>query len=328
MRVLSLFSGGGLGDFGLELAGMEIVGQVEIDEYCQKILNLRWPNVPKWKDIREVRGKEVVGRCGSVDLVSGGFPCQPFSVAGRKKGKDDERNMWPEMFRIIREVKPAWVFAENVRGIVKPYLDTVLADLESVGYATLPLLIPDSAVGAPHRRERLWIIANAKGIRGKGRICQSRQGRHEFGTNGEDGQTSDVGNVESDEQRRQRRQRKASGKQSESVRGSSPRSGHEMANAKRNAKRTAFGARIYEGPNEKQDHWNFVRSHSRDGSKAFGRFWETEPGMGRVVDECANRVDRLKVLGNGQVVQVVEWIGKIIMQFSEEENRWIGKDSN
>ena len=86
MRVLSLFSGGGLGDYGLTLAGMEIVGQVEIDEYCQKILSLRWPEVPKWRDIRDVKGSEVIERCGAIDLISGGFPCQDISAAGRGGG--------------------------------------------------------------------------------------------------------------------------------------------------------------------------------------------------------------------------------------------------
>jgi DNA (cytosine-5)-methyltransferase 1 len=85
MKVFSLFSGGGLGDFGLEKAGMEVAGQCEIDEYCQKILNLRWPDVPKWRDIKNVTGKEVFEKCGRIDLVSGGFPCQPHSVAGKRK---------------------------------------------------------------------------------------------------------------------------------------------------------------------------------------------------------------------------------------------------
>src|SRR3990170_7573261 len=100
MKVLSLFSGGGLGDYGLELAGMEIVGQVEIDDYCQKILKLRWPDVPKWTDIKNVTGKEILERVGTVDLISGGFPCQDISLAGAGAGIDGEQSgLWKEMFR-------------------------------------------------------------------------------------------------------------------------------------------------------------------------------------------------------------------------------------
>src|SRR3990167_9719495 len=112
MRVLSLFSGGGLGDFGVKLADMEIVGQVELDDYCQKILALRWPEVPQFTDVKTFDGNAFVRKHGQPDIISGGPPCQPFSVAGKRKGASDDRNLWPEMFRIISEVGPSWVLFE------------------------------------------------------------------------------------------------------------------------------------------------------------------------------------------------------------------------
>ena len=113
-------------DLGLDRAGMECAWQVEIDEYCLKVLEKHWPDVPKYKDVKDV-GKE---NLKTVDLIAGGFPCQPHSVAGKRKGAEDDRNLWPEFIRIIRDLKPRFVLGENVPGIVTTYLDTVLSDLE------------------------------------------------------------------------------------------------------------------------------------------------------------------------------------------------------
>lgn len=157
MKVGSLFSGGGLGDFGFMAAGMEITWQVEIDEYCQKILALRYPESKKYRDIKNLKGADLE----PVDIITGGFPCQPFSNAGAKMGKSDDRHLWPEMFRIIQEVKPRWVVGENVPGFVNMALDDVCADLESSGYETKTLIFPAHALGAWHRRERVWIVGHA-----------------------------------------------------------------------------------------------------------------------------------------------------------------------
>ena len=234
MRVLSLFSGGGLGDYGLELAGMEIVGQVEIDDYCQKILNLRWPGVPKWRDIREVKGEEVIGKVRQIDLISGGFPCQDISQANPGgKGIEGKRSgLWKEMFRLIREIRPSFVLVENVPKILSKGLGTVLRDLASVRYDTEWDCISASTFGANHRRERLWLIAHNK--------------------------DTDVPASES---------------------------------------RTLYARQpILQG--------KFRRSY----------WWDCEPSVCRVDDGTPNRVDRLKLLGNGQVVQVVEWIGRRILE--------------
>jgi len=158
MRFVSLFAGIGGLDLGLERVGMECVAQVEIDDYCQKILSKHWANVPKYKDVRDV-GKD---NLPTTDLICGGFPCQPFSVAGKRGGKEDDRYLWPEMFRIIQETRPTWIIGENVAGIVNVALDTVCLDLESEGYEVQPIIIPACSVNAPHRRDRVWIVGHAK----------------------------------------------------------------------------------------------------------------------------------------------------------------------
>jgi len=152
---LDLFSG--IGGFALAAKwnGYRTVGFCDNEPYAQAVLKKHWPEVPCHKDIREVRGDLYAG----VSLLTGGFPCQPFSVAGKQRGKDDNRYLWPEMLRVIREARPAWIIGENVAGIVNLALDTVCADLEAEGYEVEPIIIPACAVDAPHRRDRVWIIA-------------------------------------------------------------------------------------------------------------------------------------------------------------------------
>ena len=156
MTVGSLFSGIGGFDLGLERAGMTIKWQVEIDDFCNKVLEKHWPDVKRYRDIKELRGDELE----PVDLICGGFPCQPFSAAGKRRSKEDDRYLWPEMLRVIRAVRPNWIIGENVAGIVSLALDDVLSDLENEGYTCQSFIIPACAVNAPHRRDRVWIIAN------------------------------------------------------------------------------------------------------------------------------------------------------------------------
>lgn len=162
MKVLSLFSGGGLGDYGLELAGMEIIGQVEIDDYCQKILKLRWPDVPKWGDIRDVKGEEVIKTIGRPDLISGGFPCQDLSCAKTNGGQglDGERSgLWREYYRLICELRPKYVIVENVPTITFRGLGRLLGDLAQIGYDAEWQDISPALFGAPHLRHRFWLVA-------------------------------------------------------------------------------------------------------------------------------------------------------------------------
>lgn len=157
MRQLDLFSG--IGGFAYAAERVwgddhEILAFCEIDEFCNKVLNKHWPHALIINDIKQLKGKKF----GQVDLITGGFPCQPFSVAGKRKGKKDDRYLWPEMLRVISEIKPRWVVAENVAGIISMVLDETVTDLENQGYETQAFVIPAVALDAPHRRDRVWII--------------------------------------------------------------------------------------------------------------------------------------------------------------------------
>lgn len=157
MKAISLFSGVGGLDLAAEAAGIEPVLFCEIEPYAVQILRKRWADVPICDDIRTLSG---TGYAGTVDIIYGGFPCQDLSCAGKQAGLEGERSgLWYEMLRVVREVQPRWVLAENVRGAVNLALDTVCAGLEAEGYAVWPFVLPASAFGAPHRRERLAVVA-------------------------------------------------------------------------------------------------------------------------------------------------------------------------
>jgi len=156
MRLLDLFSGIGGFSYAAEtlIGGYETVAFCEMDEFCQKILKKHWPQVPIFDDVRTIDA----ARLGRIDIVTGGYPCQPFSQAGRRQGEEDERHLWPEMLRIIKSCQPRYVLAENVAGHVTMGLDQVLTDLEDQGYTTRAIIVPACAKNAPHRRDRVWII--------------------------------------------------------------------------------------------------------------------------------------------------------------------------
>lgn len=160
MNHLDLFSG--IGGFALAArwAGFKTVAFIEKDPFCQRVLFKHWPDVPIYDDVKTYHWQDNLPPA----LLTAGFPCQPFSVAGKKKGKDDDRYLYPEVSRLIRESRPRFVILENVSGII-PMLDPILLDLEDQGYTWTAFLIPASAVQAPHKRERLWVIAYANGKR-------------------------------------------------------------------------------------------------------------------------------------------------------------------
>lgn len=168
MRALELFAGIGGIALAEQMAGIEVVGLSEIEEYPVKILEKNFPNVPILKDVRKIN-KETLREEGidanAINIVSGGFPCQPFSTAGKRRGKEDDRDLWPEMFRIIKEIRPDWVVGENVANFANMELDRTLSNLESEGYETRTFVLPATAVGAPHQRLRTFIVANANGRR-------------------------------------------------------------------------------------------------------------------------------------------------------------------
>lgn len=176
---LSLFSGIGGLDIAAELAGFTTVGQCEWADYPTKVLEKHWPDVPRWRDIWTLTGESFYARTGlrTVDVISGGFPCQPFSVAGKQKGRGDDRYLWPEMLRVIRELAPSWIIGENVPGILRLAAANVVQDLEHEAYNVVVFDYEAASVGAPHRRERVFFVAHAKGQQ-SGRMQQRELGQN------------------------------------------------------------------------------------------------------------------------------------------------------
>jgi DNA (cytosine-5)-methyltransferase 1 len=158
IKILDICSGIGGFSLGLEATGgFDTVAFCEFDDFCCKVLNKHWPNVPIYKDLKEI-GNDPERIIQEFDLICGGIPCQPFSLAGKQKGKEDDRHLWPYMYAIVKSKKPTWVIVENVGGFVNVALDDVCLDLETQGYATQSFIIPACSVEAPHKRDRIWIL--------------------------------------------------------------------------------------------------------------------------------------------------------------------------
>jgi len=172
----SLFTGIGGFDLAAEWIGWENIFQVENDPFCNTKLIKNFPNIKRYGDIKEFDGTEYRG---IIDILTGGFPCQGFSVAGKQRGKDDPRWLWPEMLRVIREIQPPWVVGENVPGIIELALEDICASLESEGYEVQPFIIPSASIGAWDKRDRVWIIAysdsNRKMVQGRNRNSDNKK---------------------------------------------------------------------------------------------------------------------------------------------------------
>ena len=203
LRHLDLFSGIGGFSLGLESAGLvETVAFCDFDKYCKKILNKNWPQVPVYDNVKELnydrlKSDGIISGEKGIDIITGGYPCQPFSVAGKQKGEDDPRHVWPEMFRLIQELRPSWVIGENVAGHIKLGLDTVLENLESEGYSSRTFSISASSVGAVHQRERIWIIAHSNELGWNDRFdhWEERQISHDQERNSQEGQSERSGRI-------------------------------------------------------------------------------------------------------------------------------------
>lgn len=163
VRHLDLFSG--IGGFSLAcrmVGGIETVGFCEREPYCQSVLRKHWPDVPICNDIHEMKGSEY----GSIDLITGGFPCQPYSLAGERRGNEDDRALWPQMLRVIREARPRWVLGENVVGLLSMGFREIRSDLEQIGYSVGCAVVPAHSKDAPHKRDRLWILCHLSDSQG------------------------------------------------------------------------------------------------------------------------------------------------------------------
>ncbi len=178
MQVISLFSGIGGFELAAEWAGWTNIVSCEINPFCRQVLNHYWPNVYHHDGVKTLTYEKIKDKINPTKpvIIVGGFPCQPYSTAGKRLGKNDDRHLWPEMLRVIREVKPAWVVGENVFGLVNwsggLVFEEVQADLEAEGYEVQPYVLPAASVGAPHRRDRVWFVAHTNHERGGARLGQ------------------------------------------------------------------------------------------------------------------------------------------------------------
>jgi DNA (cytosine-5)-methyltransferase 1 len=270
----SLFSGIGGLDLGLERAGMTVIWQSEIDPYCSRVLAKHWPDVPNLGDITKVDWNHVE----RPDLICGGYPCQPFSVAGARQGEADPRHLWPYFADAIRVVRPRWALLENVPGHLSLGFGRVLGDLAELGYDTDWDCIPASAVGAPHLRYRIFVVAHTNSASKPNGAFNGDPFRVVPDTNG-GGQRPDQRYVQPGQSNPDRRSTIMADAES---RGRSPR-------------RLPLTPRGGDG----------VLDHDH---------WAVEPDVGRVAHGIPHRVDRLRALGNAVVPQVAEYVGRCILE--------------
>ncbi len=304
MNVLDLFSGIGGFSLGLERAGMRTVAFCEIEPYARHVLTKHWPDVPCYDDVRTLTAARLRADGISVDVICGGFPCQDISTAGKGAGIDGERSgLWREYSRLIGELRPGHVIVENVAALLGRGLDRVLGDLAAIGYDAEWHCIPASAVGAPHRRDRLWLVANTSCRRSaepeRREVQQSRRAET-------DGASEDMANAVS--ARQSQSQRCIADEWRRAVNG-----GEEIAVADTDA-RDELGRR-----RTMQMGWGRIaREIAADGY--IGRTqWGTEPDVGRVAHGVSSRVDRLGGLGNAVVPQIPEIIGRAIMSAAHKD---------
>ena len=298
LKHLDLFSGIGGFSLGLESAGLvETVAFCDFDQYCQKVLKKNFPGVPVYGDVKELNHDKLkADGIDQIDIITGGYPCQPFSVAGRKKGEEDPRHVWPEMFRLIQELRPTWVIGENVGGHIKLGLDSVLENLESEGYSARTFSISASSIGANHKRERVWIIANLAN--------SQRLGRAE-GTKKSEELTREKSSDQFDNRSEGRIESKPSQVMADSE--GSNRNEHEINREHGKASSQEI----------------FGNGSSISGVSAW---WSVEPSVGRVAHGVPDRVDRLKCLGNSVVPQIPYVIGLSLKKIIENNEQSIRND--
>ena len=276
LKVLDLFSGLGGFSLGLERTGcFKTTAFCDNNKYSRLLLQKHWKGVKIYNDVREIN-KEQLESDGIQfpDVITGGFPCQPFSVAGKKKGTSDDRHLWPEMFRIIKEFTPRWIIGENVKGLTNiekgMVFESVCTDLEGEGYEVRAFNIPAAGVGAPHRRERIWIVASLEDSR------RSLRSWSKFGEKDENEIT-----------KRYADQHQRPGSTSES----------NVADASTGRRASQEGEIQTRGNGTEHQGW-----------------WSTEPNVGRVANGVSGRVYRLRALGNSIVPQIATEIGYAIIK--------------
>jgi len=283
-------------DLGLERAGFEIKWQVENDPYCNRVLAKHWPHVKRYGDIRGIDWRTIP----RVDLLCGGFPCQPFSLAGQRRGTADDRYLWPEMRLAVLHAEPTWVIAENVPGLIGPALDEVLSDLEAAGYEVGTLAVPACAVGAPHIRQRIWILAyRDRSRRSEDPAEPGYDGAHRHVADAE-GQPERAG-LCPDASRGERRGRSGDG------------GGEDDSDSDEQPMGWATESRSQCGHGPTQSSLGMLADGLPDGLVR----WSREPeDILRTAAGVKDRTEQLKGLGNAVVPQLAEWLGRQIMKVS------------
>lgn len=307
-NVLSLFSGIGGLELGLERAGMTVVGQVEIDPFCRRVLAKHWPEVPRHDDVRTAVQWWRGAPRPAVHVVAGGFPCQGHSVAGKRLGTGDERWGWPWFRTVAAEFAPAWIVIENVPNLARTGLDDVLRDLADLGFDAWWGSVPAAALGAPHLRWRLFVVA-AHPERVQLRHQPGRLGGPDgSGTTivGHDGTAWSLADPDVEARRRE------AGHAVPRPGGGALPAGQTEPRRRSDALADTDGARL-EGPGRLHD--PATGGWTRP-VPANGCWWAVEPDVGRVAHGVPARVDRLRALGNAVVPQVAEHIGRLIMAAS------------
>ena len=335
MTLGSLFSGIGGLDLGLERAGMRVVWQVENNPFCRKVLAKHWPDVPCYEDVKTLTGEELE----PVDVICGGFPCQPVSVAGTQKGTDDERWLWPEFNRLIRILRPRYAILENVPGLFTvqhgQIFGDILRDLAEGGYDAEWDRLPAASVGAPHLRQRVFIIATRQEMAdAETERHQGIDSPHRTDGDGVEGGARQNGDELRGEALGRGGSRRARAKAVADAGRLTPRTeGNRPGGERLDGASERVGANEGHGP---PDSHETVADADRTGPQGrellpqrrvervtgagglgcrffdapIGGEWFAEPNVGRVAHGVPSRVDRLKCLGNAVVPQCAEWIGR------------------
>ncbi len=322
LKVLDLFSGIGGFSLGLErTGGFETVAFCEIEEFPRRVLAKHWPGVPIHRDVRELKAEHV----GAIDVICGGFPCQDISTAGKGAGLAGERSgLWREYARLVGELRPRFVIVENVAALLGRGLGTVLGDLAALGYDAEWHCIPASAVGAPHLRDRIWIVAYPN--------CGSYAGELDCGTVGGEAGGSAIRDVGEGQAPHRQRLRIELGASCEALADAArERRGETREHCQRPAQRTSGGCEVLAHPDSCDAQRVFVEGDDahygkkppcrsaglRDRTRAHSG-WEVEPDVGRVAHGVPARVDRLRGLGNAVVPQIPEILGRAILAMETE----------
>ena len=309
MKVLDLFSGIGGFSIGLEKAGFETVAFCEIEPYCRGVLERHWPDTPIYGDVKQLTAEQLRADGIIPDVIVGGYPCQPFSVAGRQRGEEDPRHLWPEVHRLIRELRPRWVICENVSGHIKLGLDEVLSTLEAEGYTVWPFIIPACSIDAPHKRDRVWIVAHSDSSddRRDAGTVRKAQGEERLQERNQSWLAGNSGQARTAMADADNRQRDRENKEVFSGRHATDDGGQDVADS--------TSERIQDSSEEQVlGVGNLQGELGRSGENIGGR-WPPEPNVGRVANGVPARSHRIKALGNAVVPQIPEAIGLTIMQY-------------